>query len=123
MSAPSASIRWRGVTHWTLSAEVVRAADVALEIIDVGGGFPVAYPDMEPPPLGAFLAEIEAGFERLAMPDAELWAEPGRALVAGGGSVVVQVQHRRGDALYVNDGVYRQPRRCRVRSASAIRSG
>ena len=35
-----------------------------------------------------------------------LWAEPGRALVAGGGSVVVQVQLRRGDALYVNDGVY-----------------
>ena len=35
-----------------------------------------------------------------------LWAEPGRALVAGGGSVVVQVQLRRGDMLYVNDGVY-----------------
>ncbi len=35
-----------------------------------------------------------------------LWAEPGRALVAGGGSVVVQVDLRRGDALYVNDGVY-----------------
>ena len=29
-----------------------------------------------------------------------------RALVAGGASVVVQVQCRRGDALYVNDGVY-----------------
>ena len=26
--------------------------------------------------------------------------------VAGGGSVVVQVQARRGDALYINDGVY-----------------
>ena len=35
-----------------------------------------------------------------------LWAEPGRALVAGGASVVVQVQQRRGNALYVNDGVY-----------------
>ena len=50
--------------------------------------------------------EVEAGFERLCMPQARLWAEPGRALVAGGGSVVVQVQQRRGDALYVNDGVY-----------------
>ena len=45
-------------------------------------------------------------FERLGLPDARLWAEPGRALVAGGASVVVQVQQRRGDALYVNDGVY-----------------
>ena len=35
-----------------------------------------------------------------------LWAEPGRALVAAGGSVVAQVQLRRGNALYVNDGVY-----------------
>jgi ornithine decarboxylase len=87
-------------------AEVVRRADVAIEVIDVGGGFPVTYPGMEPVPLGAYLAEIEAGFERLGLPDAALWAEPGRALVAGAGSVVVQVQHRRGDALYINDGVF-----------------
>ena len=106
MSARSASIRWPGVPRSHLSAEVIRDAGVGVDIIDIGGGFPVAYPDVEPPPLGAFLAEIEAGFERLGLPDAELWAEPGRALVAGGGSVVVQVQHRRGDALYVNDGVY-----------------
>ena len=39
-------------------------------------------------------------------PAVRLWSEPGRALVAGGGSLVVQVQLRRGDALYVNDGVY-----------------
>ena len=97
-------LAWRAAL--ALVAEVIRAADVAVDIIDVGGGFPVAYPNVEPPPLGAFLAEIEAGFERLGLPEAELWAEPGRALVAGGGSVVVQVQHRRGDALYVNDGIY-----------------
>ena len=40
-------------------------AGVAIEVIDVGGGFPVPYPDIEPPALGAYLAEIEAGFERL----------------------------------------------------------
>ncbi len=97
-------LAWRGALN--LVGQVVRAAGVALAVIDVGGGFPVSYPDAEPPPLGAFLAEIDAGFERLGLPQARLWAEPGRALVAGGGSVVVQVQHRRGDALYVNDGVY-----------------
>jgi ornithine decarboxylase len=97
-------LAWRDAL--ALAGEVIRDADVPVEIIDIGGGFPVAYPDIEPPPLGAFLAEIEAGFERLALPNAELWAEPGRALVASGGSVVVQVQHRRGDALFVNDGVY-----------------
>jgi ornithine decarboxylase len=79
---------------------------VAIDRIDVGGGFPVAYPDMEPPHLGLFMAEIDGALERRGLDGLELWAEPGRALVAGGGSVVVQVQLRKGKALYVNDGVY-----------------
>ena len=89
-----------------LAGETIRASGVAVEVLDVGGGFPVRYPDLDPPPLGAFFAEIEAAFERLELPGTRLWAEPGRALVAGGTSVVVQVQLRRGTALYVNDGVY-----------------
>ena len=94
---------------WTralaLAAEVIAAAGVAVEIVDVGGGFPVAYPGSEPPPLAAFMEAIRAG-AALLPEGVRLWAEPGRALVAGGASVVVQVQCRRGDALYVNDGVY-----------------
>ncbi|MBK1659225.1 type III PLP-dependent enzyme [Paracraurococcus ruber] len=97
-------LAWRRAMH--LAGQVIRAAGVPVEVIDVGGGFPVAYPDVTPPPLGAFFAEVEAAFEALDLPGATLWAEPGRALVAGGGSVVVQVQQRRGDTLYVNDGVY-----------------
>jgi ornithine decarboxylase len=97
-------LAWRDAL--ALAGDVIRAAGVEIDIVDIGGGFPVAYPDQDPPPLGAFMAEIEAGFERLNLPNARLWAEPGRALVAGGASVVVQVQHRRGDALYINDGVY-----------------
>jgi len=97
-------LAWRRAL--AVTGDVIRAAGVIVDIVDVGGGFPVAYPDMEPPALGAFLAEIESGFEALNLADAELWAEPGRALVAGGASVVVQVQQRRGDALYINDGVF-----------------
>ncbi len=97
-------LAWRRALD--IAAETIAAAGVAIDIVDVGGGFPVAYPDVEPPPLGAFMAEIEDGFERMGLPNARLWAEPGRALVASGGSVVVQVQARRGDALYINDGVY-----------------
>jgi ornithine decarboxylase len=98
-------LAWRRAL--ALAGEVIRAAGVAIDIVDVGGGFPVAYPDAAPPPLGAFIAEIEEGVARLGLPaGTRLWAEPGRALVAAGGSVVVQVQLRRGDALHVNDGVY-----------------
>jgi ornithine decarboxylase len=97
-------LAWRQAL--ALVGEVIRAADVAIDVVDVGGGFPVEYPDVVPPPLGAFIAEIEDGFDRLNLPNAKLWAEPGRALVAGGGSVVVQVQLRRDGALYLNDGVY-----------------
>lgn len=89
-----------------LAGETIRASGVTVEIIDVGGGFPVSYPEITPPPLELFMAAITRGFAALEMPGVRLWAEPGRALVAGGMSVVVQVQQRRGDALYINDGIY-----------------
>ncbi len=97
-------LAWREAM--ALAGAVIRRAGVQVDIIDVGGGFPVAYPDITPPPLGAFMAEIDAAFDLLHLPNTKLWAEPGRALVAGGGSVVVQVQLRKGNMLYVNDGVY-----------------
>jgi ornithine decarboxylase len=89
-----------------LTAVMMAEAGVPVDVIDVGGGFPVSYPDVTPPPLAAYFAEIEGAVDRLGLGVAELWAEPGRALVASGTSVVVQVQLRRGDALYINDGVY-----------------
>ena len=90
-----------------LAGGVIREAAVPVEVIDIGGGFPVSYPDVTPPPLAAFIAAVEDAFRGLALAEGtELWAEPGRALVAGGASVILQVQLRRGNALYVNDGVY-----------------
>ncbi|MDE1906779.1 MAG: type III PLP-dependent enzyme [Rhodospirillales bacterium] len=95
---------WRDAMQ--LAGEVIRASGVQIDVLDIGGGFPVAYPDMDPPPLGAFMSEIDAAYDALQMPGLKLWAEPGRALVGGGASVVVQVQMRRGNMLYINDGVY-----------------
>jgi ornithine decarboxylase len=89
----------------TLAGKAIANCGVPVEIVDIGGGFPVSYPGMSPPPLGDYIAAIEAAAARLPS-GIRLWAEPGRALVAAGGSVVVQVQARRDDALFVNDGVY-----------------
>jgi len=88
-----------------LASEAIANCGVPVDIVDVGGGFPVSYPDMTPVPLGDYIAAIEAAAARVPE-NTRLWAEPGRALVASGGSVVVQVQLRRGDQLFVNDGVY-----------------
>jgi ornithine decarboxylase len=88
-----------------LAGEAIARSGAAVEIVDVGGGFPVSYPDITPPPLGDYIAAIIAAAADLPE-TVRLWAEPGRALVASGGSVVVQVLLRRRDAVFVNDGVY-----------------
>ncbi|HVH49326.1 MAG TPA: type III PLP-dependent enzyme, partial [Sphingomicrobium sp.] len=80
---------------------------VTVDIVDVGGGFPSWYPGMEPPPLDAYFEVIHRSFEDLPISySAELWCEPGRALCAEYASVLVRVEKRRGDELYINDGAY-----------------
>jgi ornithine decarboxylase len=91
--------------------EQVRAAIVAssvtVDIVDVGGGFPSVYPGMEPPPLEAYFETIHRCFEDLPISySAELWCEPGRALCAEYASLLVKVEKRRGNELFINDGAY-----------------
>jgi ornithine decarboxylase len=91
--------------------ERVRAAiveaGVTVDVVDVGGGFPSSYPGMEPPPLEHYFATIHRAFESLPISySAELWAEPGRALCAEYSSLIVRVERRRGNELYINDGAY-----------------
>ncbi|MGE5516988.1 MAG: type III PLP-dependent enzyme [Bacteroidota bacterium] len=87
--------------------QVIAQSGVELDMLDVGGGFPVSYPDVTPPPLEDFIAAIERGVARLRLPAfTELWCEPGRALVAPAASVVVRIEARRDNALYINDGIY-----------------
>jgi ornithine decarboxylase len=91
--------------------ERVRAAivdaGVTVDVVDVGGGFPSSYPGMEPPPLEVFFDVIHKCFESLPVSySSELWCEPGRALSAEYSSLIVRVEKRRGDELYINDGAY-----------------
>jgi len=91
--------------------ERVRAAivdaSVTVDIVDVGGGFPSIYPGMEPPPLEDFFGAIHRAAESLPVSySSELWCEPGRALCAEYSSMIVKVEKRRGDELFINDGAY-----------------
>ncbi|NCP13867.1 MAG: type III PLP-dependent enzyme [Sphingomonadales bacterium] len=85
----------------------IAEASVVIDMIDVGGGFPSAYPGLEPPPMEDYFAIIAKHFEALPIAyNAELWCEPGRALSAEYSSMIVQVNKRRGEELYINDGAY-----------------
>jgi ornithine decarboxylase len=87
-------------------AAIVEAA-VTVDVVDVGGGFPSAYPGMEPPPLEAYFDTIHRAFEDLPVSySSELWCEPGRALCAEYSSLLVRVEKRRGGELFINDGAY-----------------
>ncbi len=82
-------------------------ASVVIDMIDVGGGFPSVYPGMEPPPLEDYFQIIHQNFYNLPVAyNAELWCEPGRALCAEYSSLIVKVEKRRGEELYINDGAY-----------------
>jgi ornithine decarboxylase len=90
-----------------LVGEIMEAAQTPLYMLDVGGGFPAQYVDTDMPPLEDYMAAIEAGVKDLKLRrDCVLMCEPGRALVAHGVSIIVQVQLRKGNQLYINDGVY-----------------
>jgi ornithine decarboxylase len=96
---------------YTNAMERVRAviveSGVTVDVVDVGGGFPSVYPGMEPPCLEAYFDAIHRSFEDLPVSySSELWCEPGRALCAEYSSLVVRVEKRRGDELYINDGAY-----------------
>ena len=86
---------------------VLEEAGVAIERIDVGGGFPSCYPGIEPPPLSLYVEAIERGLSSLpVIPEVALSCEPGRGLVAEAESVLVRVDGRRGNGLYINDGAF-----------------
>ena len=87
--------------------KLIVKAGVVVDAIDVGGGFPSRYTDSQPAPMSAFIDAIKVGYEKLPVAQAcRLICEPGRALVAEAESLIVRVDARRGDELFINDGSY-----------------
>jgi len=80
-----------------------------IKILDIGGGFPVAY-DAHVKPLAALARKINAEIGRLFAKDIEILAEPGRYLVATAATAVARVIGRavRDGKMcyYIDDSVY-----------------
>ncbi len=90
-----------------LAGETIARAGVEIDCLDVGGGFPANYANAKVPPLENYMAEIRAGLKDIGLkPTVDVFSEPGRALVAAACSLLTQVQLRKGDRLYINDGIY-----------------
>jgi ornithine decarboxylase len=101
-STPSTFIHALEVTGTVLSHSGVQIA-----ALDVGGGFPAEYDETSIPSLETFFEAIEEGVAGLNLPyKPALLCEPGRALVVDAMSLVVQVQLRKRDSIYINDSVY-----------------
>ena len=86
---------------------IIKKTKIIPDIINVGGGFPSVYPDLNPEPLENYLNEIKNSITKLNLPIApQLICEPGRAIVAESGSTIVKVNLRKKQKLYINDGTY-----------------
>ena len=87
--------------------QLIVSSGVLVDAIDIGGGFPSRYPHSDPPELASFMDEVVRAADELAVRHScELLCEPGRALVAESESVIVRVDARRGNTLYINDGAF-----------------
>ncbi len=101
-TTPDAFVTALGEVH-----KLIVKAAVVIDRLDVGGGFPARYPDSEPAPLQSFMDTILAEVNELPVKEnIRLMCEPGRALVAEAESLIVRVDARRGNNLYINDGGY-----------------
>ena len=89
-----------------IAQRTVNQSGVAIAALDVGGGFPTSYAGQEAPPYHWYFDMIKEALANFNLPDLPVMCEPGRALVGQGISLLAQVLMRRGDRLYINDGIY-----------------
>ncbi|MDC0903244.1 type III PLP-dependent enzyme [Pelagibacteraceae bacterium] len=86
---------------------IIKKTKIIPDIINVGGGFPSIYPDLNPEPLNNFIEEIKKSLNNLKLSKLpEIICEPGRAIVAESGSTIVKIILRKKQNLYINDGTY-----------------
>jgi ornithine decarboxylase len=86
-----------------------RKKGYGLNLLDIGGGFPVPY-DPQVPDFSKLANLLNSEFKRLFPDDIEILAEPGRFIAATAAVLVAEIigKARRGGKIFyhINDGVY-----------------
>jgi ornithine decarboxylase len=95
-----------------ITAEIfndARKKGYGLNLVDIGGGFPVPY-DPQVPDFAKLATLLNSEFKRLFPDDIEILAEPGRFIVATTAVLISEIigkARRDGKVFYhINDGVY-----------------
>lgn len=105
-TSPNSYVQYLQEAH-----RIMNVAQVNVEQINVGGGFPEPYTNNVAPPLHQYLNTIKQNFKQIFSAHCylpKLMCEPGRSMVANCCSLITQIIHIRADrsAVYLNDGLY-----------------
>ncbi|OHB82359.1 MAG: hypothetical protein A2V98_05890 [Planctomycetes bacterium RBG_16_64_12] len=91
-------------------ARDARLKQLPFEMVDIGGGFPIAHFDEEDDPFDKIAPALAKELDRLFAPNIRLIAEPGRFLVGPAATLVMRVVGKaiRENKLwyYLDDGLY-----------------
>ena len=90
-----------------IAGDLIEKNKLKIDIFDIGGGFPAKYTSMNPPSIKKYFNEIKDSLKSVNINnECEIWCEPGRSLVAESSSLLVRVEARKDNILYINDGTY-----------------
>ena len=87
------------------TSSLIRASNLDVDFFNVGGGFPAEYSGLKLQPLTKYFKVINTEFEKnFKNSKTKLLSEPGRVLVSKSMSLIVRVDLRKKNILYINDG-------------------
>lgn len=88
-------------------SDILNEAETKIDVLNVGGGFPVPYANGELVcSIDECVEALKAALSECNLDHLPLLSEPGRYLVAQGVKLVTRVELRKGDTLFINDGIY-----------------
>ena len=89
------------------TSSLIRASNLDVDFFNVGGGFPAEYSGLKLQPLTKYFRVINTEFEKnFKNSKTKLLSEPGRVLVSKSMSLIVRVDLRKKNILYINDGTH-----------------
>lgn len=94
--------------HIAAAGRIAQKSGITLKRLNIGGGFPAAYPSSSAPPMARYFETIAKAISKTFGDNRpEVIVEPGRAMVTSSTSLLLRVKHQRaGVSVYVNDGAY-----------------